>query len=59
MLQKESDDKQEIRTKFLIEFQKCNELQEERNGILKKQLKVLEYMAQKINPTEKLSSDED
>lgn len=60
VLQKESNDKQEIRTKFLIELQKCNELQKERNSILQKQLIILENMAKRTNPIEKdLSSDED
>lgn len=53
VLQKESDDKQEIRTKVLTELKKCNELQKERNIILQKQLMVLENLAKKINPTEK------
>jgi len=49
MLQKESDDKQETRIKFLTELKKCNYLQKERNSILQKQLMILEKMANKVN----------
>lgn len=60
VLQKESDDKQEARIKFLTELQKCNELQKERNSLLQKQLKILEGIANKIYPTQKdeLSDEE-
>lgn len=53
VLQKERFDKQEARIKFLTELKKCNELQKERNSILEKQLKILEKMENKINPTQK------
>jgi len=59
ILQKESDAKQETRTKFLTELQKCNELQKERNSILQKQLKILERIENKIYPTQKELSDEE
>jgi len=56
---KKSDAKQETRTKFLTELQKCNELQKERNSILQKQLKILERIENKIYPTQKKLSDEE
>lgn len=70
VLQKESDAKQETRTKLLTEFQKYNlhsyeymnvmsELQKERNTILKKQLKVLERMENKIYSRQEEISDEE
>lgn len=62
VLQKESDNKQEARTKFLLELQTCNELQKERNSILQKQLKILEGITNRIYPTQKkdeFSDEED
>lgn len=70
VLQKESDAKQETRTKLLTEFQKYNlhsyeymnvmsELQKERNTNLKKQLKVLERMENKIYSRQEEISDEE
>ncbi|XP_018397179.1 PREDICTED: uncharacterized protein LOC108775347 [Cyphomyrmex costatus] len=64
MQQEENDVKQEICTKMLVEFQKCNErlnvmneLQKERNIILQKQLQVLERLDKKIYLTQKQSDD--
>ncbi|KYM82411.1 hypothetical protein ALC53_07199 [Atta colombica] len=66
MQQEESDAKQEICTKMLIELQKCNErlnvmneLQKERNIILQKQLQLLERLEKKIYLTQKELSDEE
>jgi len=66
MQQEESDAKQEICTKMLIELQKCNErlnvmneLQKERNIILQKQLQLLERLEKKMYLTQKELSDEE
>ncbi|XP_071577338.1 uncharacterized protein [Temnothorax nylanderi] len=66
VLQRESDAKQEIRTKYLTELKKCNELQieqlqlqKERNSILQRQLKILERIESKKYSTQELSDEED
>ncbi|KYQ59270.1 hypothetical protein ALC60_01697 [Trachymyrmex zeteki] len=66
MQQEESDAKQEICTKMLVELQKCNErlnvmneLQKERNIILQRQLQVLERLEKKMYLTQKELSDEE
>jgi len=66
VLQRESDAKQETRTKYLTELKKCNELQieqlqlqKERNSILQRQLKILERIESKKYSTQELSDEED